>query len=369
MNVGEKGQIEFPELLFGMSWEDPESDRRALKIQPGEVIVTITSGGCNTLDLLLEDPARIFAVDINPCQSYLLELKCAAIRRLDHDDLMNFLGWKRSRDRLEVFESLQSDLSAPALAYWRGRARAINNGAVCEGRYERFLRYFRRLVYLIQGRRRIDGLFGCQSIEEQREYFDRVWNTAQWRLLFRLMFNKQVLARRGLSADYFRFDDGSASFTDSFFQRSKRALREIPIGTNYFMAQYLLGTYISKDAAPAHLRKAQLAVIKERLNRIHIITADLKVWLAAHEDDSFDKVSLSNICELMNLAETERTFMQVARTVRPGSRICFRNLMIPREVPASLRAKIQLLESESRQLKEQDRSFAYSRVDAYLARK
>ena len=94
MKSAEKGQVEFPELLFGMSWEDPESDRRALRIQPGEVVVTIGSGGCNTFDLLLEDPGRIFAVDINPCQSHLLELKCAAIRRLDLDDLHAFLGLK-----------------------------------------------------------------------------------------------------------------------------------------------------------------------------------------------------------------------------------------------------------------------------------
>jgi S-adenosylmethionine-diacylglycerol 3-amino-3-carboxypropyl transferase len=369
MNPEEKGQIEFPELLFGMSWEDPESDRRALKIQPGEAIVTIGSGGCNTFDLLLEDPGRIFAVDINPCQSHLLELKCSAVRRLDHDDLLAFLGLKQSRNRLEVFESIKSDLSAQALAYWRSRAKAIEDGAVYQGRYERFLRYFRRLVYLIQGRRRMDGLFVCQTLEEQRDYFDRVWNTAQWRMLFHLLFNKQVLARRGLSADYFQFDDGAASFADSFLQRSKRALRDIPIATNYFIAQYLLGRYISSDAAPAYLRKAHLPVIKERLNRIEIVTGDLKVWLAGREENSFDRVSLSNICELMNLAETERTFRQVARTVRPGARICFRNLMIPREVPQSLRANIQLLESESRQLLEQDRSFAYSRVQAYLAGK
>jgi S-adenosylmethionine-diacylglycerol 3-amino-3-carboxypropyl transferase len=365
VSTGEKGQVEFPELLFGMSWEDPESDRLALKIQPGETIVTIGSGGCNTFDLLLEDPGKIFAVDINPCQSHLLELKCAAVRSLDHEDLLAFLGLKPARNRVEVFESFKNDLSAPALAYWRGRAQAIEAGVVYQGRYERFLRYFRQLVYLIQGRRLMDGLFGCQSLEEQRDYFDRVWNTAQWRMIFHLLFNKRVLARRGLSADYFRFDDGAASFADSFFQRSKRALRDIPIATNYFIAQYLLGRYTSPDAAPSYLRKAHLPTIKERLNRIEIVTADLKLWLAGRQESSLDRVSLSNICELMNLAETERTFSQVARTVRPGGRICFRNLMIPREVPKSLSANIQLLEAESRQLLEQDRSFAYSRVHAY----
>ncbi len=254
----DKGQVQLPELLFGMSWEDPESDRRALQIQPGEAIVTIGSGGCNTFDLLLEDPGRIFAVDINPCQSHLLELKCAAIRRLDLDDLHAFLGLKQTGNRLEVFESLKSDLSPPALAYWRSHAKSVNDGVVYQGRYEKFLRYFRKLLHLTQGTKRIDGLFQCQSLDEQRAYFDRVWNTVQWRAIFHLLFNKGVLARRGLSADYFRFDDGAASFADSFLQRSRRALRDIPIATNYFIAQYLLGRYTSPDAAPAYLRKETL---------------------------------------------------------------------------------------------------------------
>jgi len=60
MKSREPGQVELPELLFGMSWEDPESDRQALRIQPGDTVLTITSGGCNTLNLLLDDPRQIY---------------------------------------------------------------------------------------------------------------------------------------------------------------------------------------------------------------------------------------------------------------------------------------------------------------------
>ncbi len=65
MSDAQVGQVELPELLFGMSWEDPESDRVALQIQPGDSLVTIGSGGCNTFSLLLENPRQVFAVDIN----------------------------------------------------------------------------------------------------------------------------------------------------------------------------------------------------------------------------------------------------------------------------------------------------------------
>jgi len=369
MKSTQRGQIEFPDLLFGMSWEDPESDVRALQIQPGETVVAISSGGCNTFGLLLESPGRIFAVDINPCQAHLLELKRVAIRRLDFEDLHVFLGLKPASNRNEMFESLSNDLSASALAYWRSRPIAIQNGVIHQGRYEQFLRHFRSLLRLTQGRKRIAGLFQARSLEEQKDYFDRVWNTVQWRMLFRLLFNKRILATRGLSADYFQFDDGTSSFAQSFFERAKRALREIPIASNYFVAQYLLGRYTAPNAIPSFLRKEHLDVVRGRLDRIEIITADLKVWLAKRPEASIDGFSLSNICELMSPAETVRTFEQVARTARPGARICFRNLMIRREVPEILRAKIQLREDLSRCLTEQDRSFAYSRVQAYFVAK
>ena len=366
MKAQNSGQVELPELLFGMSWEDPESDRRALEIQSGDCILTITSGGCNTLDLLVEGPRQIYSLDINPYQSYLLELKRVAVRCLDFENLHAFLGFQPSKNRLQVFESLAGGLSKTALAYWRGRPAAIRDGVSHQGRYEGFLRHFRRLLYLTQGKRRIDGLFQCQSLDEQRDYFDRVWNTPAWRMLFRLAFNKHTLAKRGLTFDYFRFDDGTSSFAESFFNRSKRAFCEIPVGTNYFLAQYLLGRYTSSNAAPAYLRRECLPVIRERLDRIELVTADVKLWLAGRRDASIDGFSLSNVCELMSPEETVRTFEQVARTARPGARICFRNLMIPREVPETLRAKIQLREDASQHLLEQDRSFVYSRVQAYV---
>ncbi len=92
MSVQPQDQVKWFDLLFGMSWKDPASDRRALSIEPGDTLITVTSGGCNTLTLLLEHLAKIYAVDINPTQSYLLELKCAAIRRFDGEELRAFLG-------------------------------------------------------------------------------------------------------------------------------------------------------------------------------------------------------------------------------------------------------------------------------------
>jgi S-adenosylmethionine-diacylglycerol 3-amino-3-carboxypropyl transferase len=126
------------------------------------------------------------------------------------------------------------------------------------------------------------------------------------------------------------------------------------------------GTYLTRDAVPDFLRKENLPIIRARLDRIQMVTADAKIWLASRPASSIDAFSLSNICELMSPAETALTFEEIARTSRSGARLCFRNLVIPREVQKSLASKIRLQEDCSRQLLEQDRSFVYSRVQAYV---
>ncbi len=104
-------QVALFKLLFAMNWEDPASDRRALTVKAGETVMTVTSGCCNTFTLLLDNPAKIFAVDINPSQSYLLELKSAAIRQLECQELHRFLGLIACKERPQIFERLSGETS------------------------------------------------------------------------------------------------------------------------------------------------------------------------------------------------------------------------------------------------------------------
>jgi S-adenosylmethionine-diacylglycerol 3-amino-3-carboxypropyl transferase len=358
------GQVQLSELVFTMSWEDPECDRRALRIQPTDNLITITSGGCNTLTLLLEDPRELFAVDLNPAQSYVLELKMAAMRRLEYSDFIGFLGVRELSRRREIFEALESDLSLDARAFWRSQMSLIDAGFLGRGKYEKFINMFRTILRLLQGRSRIEGMFENESLEEQRAYFDEVWNTRRWRGLFKIFFSKQVLGRRGLSADYFQFDDGSSSFAESFFRRARHAMAELPIKGNYFLTQYFLGRYLEDSQMPEYLLLNNFDIIRNRLDRIRVISSDLKLWLADQPAGMFDCYALSNICELMDHRDTQRTFREVVRTARPGARMSFRNLMINRTLPNELKSQILRDDVLSTELRTNDRSFVYSRVDA-----
>ena len=66
-------------IHYSQCWEDPTTLIKALRISPEDNVISIASGGDNTLALLLENPKSITAIDSNPAQIYLCELKIKAI--------------------------------------------------------------------------------------------------------------------------------------------------------------------------------------------------------------------------------------------------------------------------------------------------
>ena len=101
-------QVPLFKLLFTLNWEDPRLDQKALQIQAGDSVFGITSGCCNILEFLLFDPSVIYAVDINPTQSYSMELKIEAIRELNYKEFIQFLGVEQAANRLELFQKFNN---------------------------------------------------------------------------------------------------------------------------------------------------------------------------------------------------------------------------------------------------------------------
>lgn len=364
-----QNQVSLFKLVFTHNWEDPESDHAALKIKKNETVLAITSGGCNVLGFLMFDPEIIYSIDINPAQSYLLELKIAAIKSLDFDSFIMFSGLKECKHRLELYEKIKPVLSKDALVFWDQNTKIITNGFIMNGRFERFILLAGKFINFLQGKKRVLGLLTEKSKSEQEIYYDNIWDTKRFHFMFKILFNKRILAKRGLVADYFYFDDGSKSFAESFYNRSKKAFRNIPVKGNYFLFLYLLGKYKNEYEVPAYLQRENFEVLKSRIDKIKIVTAEAQNWIDSMPNSSIDCFALSNICELMSENETNRMFDSVYRTSRNEGRVIFRNLMIPRDVPDTLKQKIVKDETLSKFIFDNDRSFVYGKVAAYTINK
>jgi len=79
-------------LRYASCWEDAAVVAEALKPLPGARCLSVASGGDNTLSILARRPASVMAIDVNPVQLALVELKAAAFAELAHPDLVDFLG-------------------------------------------------------------------------------------------------------------------------------------------------------------------------------------------------------------------------------------------------------------------------------------
>ncbi len=71
----------FQTLNYSSCNEDGLTELRALKLAPADHVCCITGSGDRVLHLLLGNPARVSAFDLNPAQNHLLELKMAVIGR------------------------------------------------------------------------------------------------------------------------------------------------------------------------------------------------------------------------------------------------------------------------------------------------
>lgn len=106
-------------LVYNSCWEDPAVDRLALALRPQDRMLAIASAGCNVLDYALVAPACIHAVDANPRQTALLQLKLAGIRHLDFEDFFALFGEGRHPGFDFVYRSaLREHLPQFARDYW-----------------------------------------------------------------------------------------------------------------------------------------------------------------------------------------------------------------------------------------------------------
>lgn len=123
------------EYIYAFTWEDPRVDHRLLKIHVDDVFLCVTSAGDNVLDYLYQaSERRIHAVDLNPNQNHLLELKVAALQSLPYLQVWKLFGEGRFQSFREVLLSkLSPHLSSQACQYWLSHANTFDSS---HGLYE-----------------------------------------------------------------------------------------------------------------------------------------------------------------------------------------------------------------------------------------
>ena len=165
------------EYIYAFNWEDPRVDCRLLNINTDDVILTITSAGDNIMEYLLENPRRIHAVDLNPNQNHLLELKVAAFNSLSYSDTWKLFADGRHKDFRDILiHRLSPFLSSQALQYWLNHASVFisSHGLYESGGSRHAVRLARYLAKMCGLTSEIRTMCNVDTLNEQKEIWPKM---------------------------------------------------------------------------------------------------------------------------------------------------------------------------------------------------
>jgi len=357
--TSESGGIEqrasFDLIRYANCWEDADILCEALRPHPGARILSVASAGDNALALLAEG-AEVVAADLSIAQLSCVELRCAAFRRLEYEEVLAFLGVGPDDNRLHTYARLENDLSPRAKSYWKNQQRQVSDGVIHAGKFEAYFRLFRtRILPLIHSRRTIDRLLEDKKADARKSFYDKNWNNLRWRFLFHAFFSRFVMGRLGRDPEFFRYVEGSVS--DRILERTKYALTVLPTHENPFLDYILTGNFSRR--LPCYLRPDRFEAVRDGLDRLTLFHGSIEKAGCAHRGSGFDGFNLSDIFEYLDPTTCRELYSELIAVARPGSRLAYWNTFVPRRCPPELADRVTPLTELSERLLARDLAFFY----------
>jgi S-adenosylmethionine-diacylglycerol 3-amino-3-carboxypropyl transferase len=354
-------------LRYSQVWEDHRLVEEGLAIDANDDVLCIGSAGCNALNLLLRGPRSVVAVDMNPAQTAVVELKVAAIRSLEWEQFVGLLGITAHDDRLALYERLRPALSPTARTWWDSHETEVRDGLHWSGRLEGYFRGFQRTVLpLVHSPEMVARLLAQDDGEAQLRFFDEAFGTTAFEQAFRGYFTRERLASEGRDARQMRYV-AAMDVSGYFYDRFRWVCTALPTRGNHYLESFLTSQHADVDSVAPYLRRANWETLRARIDRLTLVLGDIGEQLRTREVGALSKANLSDIFEYLSEEQADALFHLFAERLRPGGRLCFWNLLVPRGVPESLHARLIPKVGESRALWRQDRSWFYR--DFHVAEK
>lgn len=322
-------------LIYNTCWEDPTVDRMALMLKPEDTMLVITSAGCNVLDYALTGPKRIHAVDANPRQTALLELKIAGIRLLEFSDFFALFGDGYHREFHDLYyDSLRAEISDFARNYWDSRLNWFSNPRWSfyfyglSGIVARAFKAYLRIRPALNSS--VSELFQTRNLEDQREIYNNnieplIWSPwVKWVLSRQFTMNLLGVPHPQRKQVQAQHERGVAGFVRDSVDY---VFRQLPAWTNYFWSVYVRGRY-TRDCCPEYLKAKNFAALKTGLvDRIFPHTCTVTEFLQQTEECISKFVLLDHMDWMSSyypeaLAEEWASILEKATT---DARIIFRS--------------------------------------------
>ncbi len=260
--------------IYNLSFEDGSVDRNIMNFNSNDVLLCITTGGDNILNYLIDNVKKIHTADINIHQNFLLETKMGMMKVLSRDEFFkvfnsrnkNSEGYKLFLDNLEQIKENMS----PHGKIWLDENKTefshfIESGSV---------KYHSKIMNFICWYYGINGIFQCNSIEEQVQFYHENNLETKIKSMSNFFCNPIILffciAIVGVPKKQFELID---NFNDFLYNLSKYILCKTELKKNYFFYPYYnRSNGFSEECCPDYLKEENYLKVRDRLDRIVIHT-------------------------------------------------------------------------------------------------
>ncbi len=341
-------------IYYSQSWEDIEVIIKALQINGSDIVLAITSSGDNIFGILLKEPKIIYAVDKNPCQNALFELKIKSIELLEYEEFLQISGIKVSKNINKIFEKIIPNLSQFTKNLFQKNKRFLRKGFLNIGKFENYILFINKFFlpfFISKGK--IGKMFLFKNIKKQREYYYKKWRKDLYPLIFKLFFNEKLLRFLGRDPEYFKYLN-KINMAEYYYKKAENLFLKSPVKDNFYLNYILTGKY--NFAFPSYYLRENFFKLKTLLNRIKIINSDILSFLK-NTENVFTKFYLSDIFEGETLDYFKNTFAEIINKSKKGAKFIYFNHFLDR-IPENKKIKIY----KNIQLENINRTFFYREI-------
>jgi S-adenosylmethionine-diacylglycerol 3-amino-3-carboxypropyl transferase len=298
-------------------------------VKRGGRYLSIASAGDNTLSILSQEPSYILAVDPNPAQIACLELRKAAFLHLPYDEVLQFLGVKKSANRLDVYQVIKNELSEETRILWDKNIKLISNGIIHSGKTERYFHLFRKFIlpFLLNEKQQKE-LLQRKNRTERIEFFNSFVKSWRWHLFFNIFFSRTALLLMDLGRTRVFYDKIQLSISQYVAQRAEYVLTIIPTDSNPYLEFIFTGNF--HNTLPFYLRKNNYERIRSNLGKLDIKKGTVSDVLSESKMSGFDGFNLSDIFEYMSIEEYQHCLETIIRKTTKNSRLVYWNNLVSR---------------------------------------
>lgn len=362
MNTKEliKSEVEdyakFDIIRYAQVWEDAEILIEALKVNENDNILSIASAGENALSLLIKNPNKVYAIDLNANQIACTEFKIVCYKYLEYQECMEAIGVFESKDRLEIYKKIENKLSVKTRRYFEENIDIIEKGIINAGKFENYFNIFsKKILPLIHNKKIRNELLQEKTKEERYEFYNNKWNNLRWKMLFRIFFSRTVMGKLGRDKAFFRYVN--VNVAEHILERTKYAITELDTSKNSYLSYIINGKY--NDVLPVAYRKENFEKIKKNIDKIILLSETVETFIERDNVEYITKYNLSDIFEYMSDEQMCTIIEKIFIKSGPGSRIAYWNMLADKRASKYF-DKLEYKEKESRELLNKDKAFFYS---------